>query len=210
MAPRARKEKNDMAFVGMLHPVAATIATEREGAAITYNKGMVIGKAIQGNVTWNRPDNPLYADDALTEDDNGIVGGSIELGVDDIADEVRAYILGLEASGTPGAGEPQVYEMTEEPAPYVGFGYIRVRRKNGETSYQALWYHKALFGETDESAQTKGESIEWQTPTLTGRLMGVRNDSTGKAKFRQHATFDTLSAALTWLNGKAGITSAGG
>ena len=77
-----------MAFVGMLHPVAATIATEAEGAAITYNAGMVIGKAIQGNVTWNRPDNPLYADDATAEDDNGLTGGSIELGVDDLTDAI--------------------------------------------------------------------------------------------------------------------------
>ena len=194
-----------MAFVGMLHPVAATIATEAEGAAITYNAGMVIGKAIQGNVTWNRPDNPLYADDATAEDDNGLTGGSIELGVDDLTDAVRAYMLGLQEAGTPGAGEPQIYDLTEDAAPYVGFGYIRVRRKNGVTSYQGLWYHKAMFGENSEAAQTKGESIEWQTPTLTGRLFGVRNDATGKAKFRQQGTFDTLEAALTWLDGKAGI-----
>lgn len=192
-----------MAFVGMLHPVAATIATEVEGAALTYNAGQVVGKAISATINWTRNDNPLYADDAIAEEDNGITGGSIELNTDDILEAARVYMLGLQQVTE---GQNTEYEQTEQSAPYCGFGYIRVRRKNGATSYQANWFHKVIFGESTENAQTKGESIEWQTPTFTGRIMGVRNDATGVAKYRRIAVFDTLAAALTWLNGKAGIT----
>ena len=56
-----------MAMVGMLHPVAAKIATEVEGQALTYDAGMVVGKAISANITFNRNDNPLYADDAVAD-----------------------------------------------------------------------------------------------------------------------------------------------
>lgn len=197
-----------MAFIGMRHVVAAKVATEVEGQALTYSAGMVVGKAIQGNLTWNRADNPLYADDAIAENDNGATGGSIEIGTDDLLDEVRAYLLGDEdiTSGT----SPNItheYESTDEPAPYVGFGYIRVRLKGGVTTYQAVWYHKAQFAENTENAQTKGETIEWQTPTVTGRIMGVHNDSSGKTRFRRRASFSTLSAALTWLDTKAGISA---
>lgn len=196
-----------MAFIGMRHVVAAKIATETPGSALTYSAGMVVGKAIQGNLTWDRADNPLYADDAIAENDNGATGGSIELITDDLLDAVRAYLLGDEAItvGT-GTSVTTEYESTDEPAPYVGFGYMRVRVKNGETSYQAVWYHKAQFGETNENAQTKGQQIEWQTPTLTGKIMGVNDNAGGQIRFRRRATFDTAAAAIAWLDDKAGIT----
>ena len=197
-----------MAFIGMRHVVAAKVATETPGSALTYSAGMVVGKPIQGNLTWNRSDNPLNADDVIAEDDNGVQGGSIELGTDDLLDTVRAYLLGDEAVtvGT-GASATTEYETTDEPAPYVGFGYMRVRMNGGVTSYQAVWYHKAQFGETSENAQTKGENVEWQTPTITGRIMGVQNDSSGKTRFRRRASFETAAAAAAWLDAKAGITA---
>lgn len=196
-----------MAFIGMRHVVAAKIATETPGAALTYSAGMVVGKAIQGNLTWDRNDNPLYADDAITENDNGATGGSIELVTDDLLDTVRAYLLGDEAiSVGTGTSATTEYESTDEPAPYVGFGYMRVRVKNGVTSYQAVWYHKAQFGETTENAQTKSQTIEWQTPTLTGRIMGVNDNADGQIRFRRRATFETAAAAIDWLDDKAGIT----
>ena len=197
-----------MAFIGMRHVVAAKIATETPGSALTYSAGMVVGKAIQGNLTWDRNDNPLYADDAIAENDNGATGGSIELITDDLLDTVRAYLLGDEAItvGT-GTSVTTEYESTEDPAPYVGFGYMRVRVKGGETSYQAVWYHKAQFGESNENAQTKGQTIEWQTPTLTGKIMGVNDNASGQIRFRRRATFETAAAAIAWLDSKAGITN---
>lgn len=192
-----------MAMVGMLHPVAATISSEVEGSAITYSAGMVIGKAISANITMERNDNPLYADDSIAETDNGITGGTIEVNTDDLLESVRKYMLGLKDVTV---GSNTEYDETEEAAPYVGFGFIQVRRKNGATSYKCHWFHKVIFGESNESAQTKGESIEWQTPTITGRIMGVRNDSSMVAKYRRIAVFDTLASATSWINGKAGIT----
>lgn len=195
-----------MAYIGLRNPVIATINTETPGQAITYNPGMVFGKAIAANITWNRPDNPLRADDAIAENDNGLTGGSIEFNADDLTDEARAYALGLVAmqSGTP-AAPTGVYRETDASAPYAGFGYIRVRRKNGAISFQAFWIHKLQFGEQSENAQTKGEQIEWGTPTLNGRIMGVQLDSSGAIAYRDHKTFDTEAAAVAWLNGLAGI-----
>jgi len=190
-----------MAYIGLRHPVMAKITAETYGSAITYAAGMVIAKAIGANITWNRPDNPLYADDAISENDNGVTGGSVELNVDDLADEARAYALGLEKVGSTDA-----YSLTDKAAPYVGFGYIRVRRKSGVTSYQGFWYHKAQFGENSENAATKGESIEWGTPTLNGTIMGVVTDNTGVVRFREQQMFETEAAAIAWLEGKANIS----
>lgn len=192
-----------MAFVGMRYPIVAQVKTEVRGQPLTYEKGTVMGHAIMANITLNRNENPLYADDVEVENDNSITNGTIEIGLDDISNAVRALILA--ESVTEGqSGAPDEYALLSGAAPYVGVGYIRVRRLAGVTTYQGVWWHKAQFSEGDENAQTKGETIEWQTPTVSGRLMGVYVDSSGAAQFRVKADFTTEDAAIAWLRGKAG------
>ena len=196
-----------MAFIGLRYPVVATVSAHTEGTDPTYNTGKVIGHAIQANLTINRNDNPLYADDRIVEDDNGITGMSLELGLDDIPEDVQVYMLGV-AKETTGSGSSAVdtYLDNDEGAPAVGVGYIRVRRKGGVTSFQGVWIYKATFGYTDENAQTKGENIEWQTPTITGRVQGISRTGSGRLDFRAKQMFDTEAGAIAWLKTKAGIT----
>lgn len=192
-----------MAVIGMRHPVATPITTETDGAAIVYGTGFVIAKAIRGNFTYNHNDNPLYADDTIAENDTGITGYDVELEIDKLSDAVRVNMLGDLTSGT----ETVVISQTDQSAPYVGFGFIRVLREAGDTKYQAVWCYKCQFYEPSEETNTKGESIEWGTPTLNATGMGVRIDSSGVIKYRDHATFATYAAAETWLNNLANVSS---
>lgn len=192
-----------MAFIGMRHPVVATLKAHTSGAEPTYNAGKVIGHAIAGNLTITRNNNPLYGDDVIVEDDTGITAMSLELGVDDIEEAVRVYMLGLVEKTS---GSDTEYHETDASAPYVGVGYIRVRRKDGETKYQGLWYYKAIFSEESENSATKNEAIEWQTPTITGRVMGLNVGDDGMT-FRKKKLFDSQDAAEAWLDGLAGITA---
>lgn len=191
-----------MAFVGLLYAIAAPIQTEADGQAITYGKGQVIGGMMTAEISYTRNSNPLYADDRVMEEDNSITGGTIKMGVDDVNDDARVMMLGDVKEGD--AGE-EVYHETGESAPYVGTGYIRVRRKDNKTNYIAYWVHKAIFGIGTESAKTKGQSIEWQTPTLEGSIMGVKNNAALQTRFRERRTFTKESEARAWLNKKAGI-----
>ena len=191
-----------MAFVGLLYAVAAPIQTDADGQAITYGKGQVIGGMMTAEISYTRNSNPLYADDRVMEEDNSITGGTIKMGVDDVNDDARVMMLGDVKEGD--AGE-EVYHETGESAPYVGTGYIRVRRKDNKTNYIAYWVHKAIFGIGTESAKTKGQNIEWQTPTLEGSIMGVKNNAALQTRFRERRTFTKESEARAWLNKKAGI-----
>ena len=191
-----------MAFVGLLYAVAAPIEQETDGQAITYGKGQVIGGMMTAEISYTRNSNPLYADDRVKEEDNSITGGTIKLGVDDVSDDARVMLLGDKKEGD--AGE-EVYHETGESAPYVGAGYIRVRRKDNKTSYIVYWVHKAIFGIGTESAKTKGQNIEWQTPTLEGSIRGVKNNAEMQTRFRERRTFAKESEARAWLDKKAGI-----
>lgn len=193
-----------MARIGMKYVVAAPITQENSGSAITYGAGVVVGRATQGNLTWNRNTNPLYGDDIIAENDNGITGYSLEIGVTEMLETVEAAILGYVADAT----DTTLYEITDASAPYVGIGYIQVLRRFGQDLYKAVWYHKAQFGINQEQTQTKQEQIQWQTPVMTGTGMGVYNDATGRAKYRQQKVFTGATGeaqAKAWLDGLANI-----
>lgn len=195
-----------MAFIGMRHVVVAPLSAHTDGSEPTYGTGKDAGKAILGNLTITRNNNPLYADDSVAEDDNGTTAMDLELGLDDIAEDVQET-MGLIKKVETGTGTTVVtYYDTDESAVPVGIGYIRVRRKNGITSYQAVWMYKVVFGMTAESSATKGESIEWQTPTITGRGAGIAITGNGERTFRQKRLFSTEAAAAAWLDGLANIT----
>ena len=200
-----------MAFIGMRHVVAAPVSAHTPGSEPTYGTGFDVGMAITGNLTINRNNNPLYADDVIAEDDNGITGMELELGVDDLTDEVEADMgLVKEVTSTTGEGQSAVitktYYDTDKPALDLGLGYMRVRRKAGTTTFQALWIFKTKFSKNSENAQTKGESIEWQTPTVNGRCAGLDVDGSGELRFRKRQNFTTEAAAAAWLDDLAGIT----
>lgn len=192
-----------MAFVGLEYAVFAPIKTEVSGQAIEYDAGVVIGAAIGANITLTRNDEALYADNAIVESDNSLTGGTIDINVDDMTDEAQEKVLGLEK-----AEDDDHYELTGAPTPYGGFGIIRKRRKGNKTTYVAFWYHKIQLGITSESMSTQQERTTYQTPTLSGKLMGVKNDASMKTRFRAHETFETVAEAYAWINGRANIAAA--
>lgn len=195
-----------MAFTGMKYCVAAPVKTEVRGQALTYDTGVVVGRAIGANVNWTRNSDALYADDALAESDNSLTGGTVDINVDDISDDAQLVIFSqTKTDGVSNA--PDVYHENGDPSPYIGLGYYRVRRYKNVETYVAYWIHKTQLAINSESAATKGNTISWQTPTATGNVMAVVNDSTGKNQFRDRATFTDESKAIEWLNTKANIAA---
>ena len=192
------------ANVGMLSPVVATVSSYTAGTSISYNTGKKIAEAVSAAVTWNRSDGEFYGDDVLLDSDNGVTGYTIELEPSGLTDEIRGYILGETA-------QTNEYTVNDQASPDVGFGYVRVMRTTNSVgvvtdSYEGWWYYKMKFGVTNEEARTKGGTIEWRVPTLSGKGSGVQLDSTAVNKFAVHKTFATKADAISYVKGKAGIT----
>lgn len=195
-----------MAFVGMQHVVAAKITAKPDNAIPTYSAGMVIGKAIQAELSITRNSNPLYADDVVAEDDNSITAISVSIGMDDFSEEAQAY-LGLLKEVTGSGADDKTYYETSGSADSAGLGYMRVRRKGGITTYQGVWVLDVLFGVESENSQTKGESIEWQTPTVTGKAAAhmITTVDPNDPVFRMKKNFSTAAACIAWLDQQAGL-----
>ena len=187
------------ANVGMQYPVYAPVNAYAPGTSITYNTGAVAGEAVSAALSWDRADGHFYGDDVELDSDNGVLGYSLDIELSGLKDSVRAALLGDDLANSE-------YTITDEAAPDVGFGFIRVMRDKGTVSYEGWWFYKLKFSISSEETRTKERNIEWRVPTLQGAGAGVSLDATGQLKFAVHETFATFSAAQTWLKAKAGIT----
>lgn len=186
--------------IGMMYPVWAPIATCVDGSMPTYGTGRLLQEARTANVTKEISNNPLYGDDRVVDDDNGITGLTVSFESTGLTMEDRVSVLGEEIVNTDEQWESDV------STPYGGFGYIRVMRENGTVKYEAYHILKIKFQEESQETATREGAIQWRTPTLNGRAVGCDVDGSGKLRFRKHKVFTSASAAKTWLNTKLNYT----
>ena len=190
---------------GMGYPVAALVSTYTPGTGITYSTGFVVGTAVEAVLNHEIGDNPDYGDDEEQDNDNGTnrVTGSLELNM--IAIDKVAQLLGWSSTGTTST----VYHITDEAAPYVGFGYYK--KDVGSGGYIARWIYRAQFSREQDTARTKQRNTEWNHPTLNFTSASVfLSDPADKATWYDETAFTTREAAKAWLNTKAGIVSSNG
>jgi len=186
--------------VGMIYPVFAPLTGHTDGSMPTYGTGRVLQEARNATVTKEINNNPLYGDDRVVDNDNGITGLTVDFESTGLNDEDRVAVLGEELRTD---GE---YWESDNATPEGLFGYIRKMRDNGVRKFEAWAVLCIHFNETTQATQTREGQINWGTPTLNGRARGLYVDNSGKLRFRLHKTFTTAAAAKTWLNGLANIT----
>ena len=190
--------------VGMMYPVFAPITTHTDGSMPTYGTGKVIQEARNATVTREYANNPLYGDDRIVDDDNGMTGLTISFESTGLSDQDRKDLLGETDYGTSGVSGQWV---GDNETPWGGFGYIRKMRLNGVKSFEAWITLKIKFQEESQATATKEGRIAWNTPTLNGRAAGLYVDSTDTLKYQLHKTFSSISAAKTWLNSMLNVSA---
>lgn len=188
--------------VGMMYPVWAPLTAHTDGSMPTYGTGRVIQEARNATVNREYANNPLYGDDHIVDDDNGLTGLTMSFESTGLTDEDRVAMLGEEANANTTTGGQWV---SDNETPWGGYGYIRKMRLNGVRSFEAWWTLKIKFQEESMATQTREGQITWGTPTLNGRADGLIIDSSDKQRYQLHKTFETISAAKAWLNGLANI-----
>ena len=196
-----------MAGIGM-YGVYYSKATIANGVVTGYAGVQTMGKAISASFEPSTPDdNPLYANNAVAENDSsGASGGTLTLTLDRLTQEAAADLYGLTVEDvevtvgdTPGKqveGTALKYTGNEQSAP-VGVAFIRQNQVDGVRNHEVILYRRATFSMPSDSAQTMGESIEWQTPEIEASVMGLEGDGTN-AWFEQ-VIFPTQEAAIAYI-----------
>ena len=191
--------------VGMMYPVFAPLVSHTEGSMPTYGTGRVIQEARNASITKTYNNNPLYGDDRIVDDDNGLQSLTMSFESTGLSNEDRVMLFG-EKTGT--VGGLTAYLEGDNETPWGGFGYIRKMRDNGVKKFEAWITLKIKFQEESQTTATKEGTISWNTPTLNGRAAALYIDSSDEMRFRVHQTFDTIAAAKNWINTVLNVSAA--
>jgi phi13 family phage major tail protein len=198
-----------MATIGLSKPYYAIYA--EAGGVVSYSDGAVMGKATEANISIETTeDNNLYGDNGLAETDRRFANGTLTLSTTDLSQEVSKAILGLTEqaiTGIDGVTDTSVKELVYDDGqvtPYLGVGFIIKKKVNGAYKWRGVVLPKVMFSVPEDAATTQGESIEWQTPELTGTIM--RDDSATHV-WKKEATFTTEAQAEAYIKARLGIAA---
>lgn len=176
-----------MATIGLRDLYRAPITVDENGNE-TYGAPVRMAKAISAEISMEISEAVLYADDSAVEVVKEFVSGELKLNVNDLMPADLAALLGQtqDADNVVFAGE------SDDP-PYMAIGF-RAKKANG--MYKYLWLYKVKFAVPSEKYTTKGDSIEFNTPEITGKFI-KRPDGLWKV---EHVALPTDAVAESWFS----------
>ena len=177
---------------GLSHPIIAKHNVE----AGTYADALKCGKAINTSVTPNYNEVATYADNSEDVNVKEFKNASVELGVNTVPVKAAEMIFGhkIKEDGTETSN-------TNDSGSYVGYGFIVATVNSGIKKFRACFLPKVKFKEGAESYQTQGDSIVFQTPTLSGEASG---NSEGVWRIKS-PNFDTEKECDEWILEQMGL-----
>lgn len=197
-----------MATIGLSKPFFAIYS--ENGGVVSYANGGVLGKytALQLQLE-SASENILYADNGPAESDSGFAGGTFSVTTDDLRPDVAKAIFGLteetiSAQDVTTTGAKWQVNDDDQVIPYLGVGGVLTKKVDGEVKYVAFVLEKVQFQNNGMDVTTQGETIEWQTSTLEGKLF--RSDNAKHSWRRLSTLLDSEADAIAAVKGFLNIT----
>ena len=181
-----------MAYVGL-----RKIFVAKWNKGDTYGEKLSLGKAIGITVTPSYAEGSLYADDGQAEYDKEFSYADVTFNTSTLPIKAHEMMFGHETEGETG-----VSFKGDDQAEFVGAAWISVEKVDGTRKYIGNFLTKVKFGEPSEDYATKGESIEYKTPSISGRAS--TNDA-GLWKMTEICA--TEGEALSWIDQKFGVAA---
>ena len=173
--------------VGLKDLVVAPM-TESSDGKMTYGEPEKLAEVMTADMSVTTAEGILYADDAVSESVKEFVKGLLKLGIKDLEPEKVAMLLGQKVDA-----DRVVYGGEQDEPPYVAIGF---RAKKKSNQYRYIWLYKVKFKIPNEKFQTKGETIQFNTPEIEGEFF-KRADGRWKADY---VGLETDAVAQTFLS----------
>ena len=143
--------------------------TEDASGDETYGTPALLAKAISCDLSVELAEAILYADDAAAEVIKAFKEGKLSLGIDDIGVDKAKVLTGatVDSNGV-------LISSGEDIGAPVAIGF-RAMKANGK--YRYFWLYRVQFGVPATNLQTKGDSINFQTPTIEGTVRSEEHTS---------------------------------
>lgn len=149
--------------IGCDNLVYAKMTTEDSAtSAPAYGEVVKAPGVMSININPNSSLETLFADDGPMETAATLGKIDVEIQKNELTAQNKADLLGHEID-TNGA---VVYGDSDVP-PYVAIGF-RTLKSNGK--YRYVWLYKGKFSEPEDANETKGDSINFQSDTISGQF----------------------------------------
>lgn len=191
MAQKGAKSYN----IGLSMPIIAKYNYNAETGVITYSDAFRCGEAMNTTVTPNYVNAALYGDNKKVDEVNEFVDATLAIGSTTMPSNAPKILFGHDVNSTTGVETSGANDVSN----YVGYG---AAVKNSDGTYDAIVLLKARFTEGAENFQTKGSSISYVTPALSGSA--VTRDTDDKWRIKNFG-FATESDAVDWICTVMGI-----
>lgn len=175
-----------MAYFGLRYPL---IAKYNRSTGV-YSDGFTCGKAVTFEVTPNYSEGSLYGDDEQAEYEKAFTNANVTLGTTTLPAEAAETVFGHTVDAQTG----EITKKTTDEANYVGVGVVIDEVVDGVKKYYALIVTCAQFSESAESFTTKGDSITFSNPSITGLAIGDKNSA-----WQIKKAFDDAASALAYI-----------
>lgn len=204
-----------MAGIGMYGVFYAKCKKEN-GITTGYTGGIQqAGKAVSANFTPTTPeDNPLYANNAIAENDTSSgSGGTLAMVLDRLTQATAADLFGLTVEETSVEVGSETVKGTalrrygnEQSVP-VGIAYIKAHQMDNQRNFhEVVFYRSVTFPIPEDVANTMEGSISWQKVSLEGTVDGLEGE--GKVPWFESVMFPTQDAAMEYIYSKLKETEA--
>lgn len=176
-----------MAYIGLRKTYVAKINDN------AYTGLATVGHAVRTTITPKWAEGSLHGDDMTVESDKEFVEADITMETTTIPQSFQNTLFGhtVNANGV-------THGKDDEPN-LVGYGTIGVEKVDGVRKYVGLFLPKCKFFEPEVALETRGDSISYKTPSITGKGFALDN---GPWKYSQ--VCDTEAEAISWLETKFG------
>lgn len=178
---------------GYSRPWVANYAAN--AGVVTYSNAIRAGRGVSIKVNpTSADDNKFYADNQVAESADGVfTGGTADIVIDGMFKPAGHTMFGWPEAD----GSGWTHEGDSAVAPYCGFGFVARFMSGGVTTYVPYIIRKGKFSIPATEANTQGESIDWQTQSLSMSLM---RDDTANHDWRwigaEYSTEDAAEAAI--------------
>lgn len=167
--------------------------TEDEDGNETYAVPVSLAKAMTAELSVELAEATLYADDGAAEIVKEFQSGTLSLGVDDIGAAVAEDLTGAKIDDN-----KVLISASEDGGAPVAVGF-RAKKANGK--YRYFWLYRVKFGIPATNLTTKGESIEFSTPTIEGTVLRRNKvDSKGNHPWKAEVSEDDTGVAADTIS----------
>lgn len=186
-----------MAGIGLSKPYYAQYSND--GTTVTYSKGGLMGRYTELNISINEASaNTLHGDNGPAELDNQFNSGTAAISTDELlagnmVDVFGAKKVPIDAAGISSADANWYVFDDDQTIPYLGIGGIIKKKINGAIKWMAFVLPKVQFKNPGIVATTQGETISWQTQSLTADIL--RSDDIKHTWFRISSALESEADA---------------